>query len=191
MFTALLEKIALALDEAGIPYMIIGGQAVLLYGEPRLTKDIDITLGVGLDRLADVLTLAEKAGLSPLVSPDKFTRQTMVLPCEEPATGIRVDFVFSFSPYERQALDRVRTVRIGEANVRFASLEDVVIHKIIAGRPRDLEDVRAMLLKNPSVDLTYTRKWLQEFSEALSEPFLERLAEILRGIGLDTPGECR
>jgi hypothetical protein len=27
--------------------MIIGGQAVLLYGEPRLTKDIDITLGRG------------------------------------------------------------------------------------------------------------------------------------------------
>lgn len=190
MFTALLEKIALALDDAGLSYMIIGGQAVLLYGEPRLTKDIDVTLGAGLDRLADVLALAEKAGLSPLVSPDEFTRQTMVLPCEDPATGIRVDFVFSFSPYEQQALERVRRVRIGEADVRFASLEDVIVHKIIAGRPRDLEDVRAMLLKNPSVDLAYTCRWLQEFSEALSEPFLDRLSAILRRIGLDTPQEC-
>lgn len=189
MFTALLEKIALALSDAGIAYMVIGGQAVLLYGEPRLTKDIDITLGAGLDRLADVLALAEKAGLKPLVSPETFTRQTMVLPCEDPATGIRVDFVFSFSPYERQAMERVRRVRIGAADVCFASLEDVIIHKIIAGRPRDLEDVRAMLLKNPSVDLTYTRRWLREFSEALSEPFLDRFSEILRGVGTDTSHE--
>lgn len=29
--------------------MIIGGQAVLLYGEPRLTKDLDVTLGIGLE----------------------------------------------------------------------------------------------------------------------------------------------
>jgi len=29
--------------------MVIGGQAVLLYGEPRLTRDIDITLGIGVE----------------------------------------------------------------------------------------------------------------------------------------------
>ena len=52
MLESLLEKTAAALENAAIPYMIIGGQAVLVYGEPRLTKDIDITLGVGLDRLA-------------------------------------------------------------------------------------------------------------------------------------------
>jgi hypothetical protein len=35
MFESLLERIALTLEQAHIPYMIIGGQAVLLYGEPR------------------------------------------------------------------------------------------------------------------------------------------------------------
>ncbi len=89
MFTALLEKIALALDEAGIAYMVIGGQAVLLYGEPRLTKDIDITLGAGLDRLSDVLALAETAGLKPLVSPDKFTRQIATFASLGSAPGCR------------------------------------------------------------------------------------------------------
>ncbi len=33
--------------KAAIPYMVIGEQAVLLYGEPHLTKDIDITVGIG------------------------------------------------------------------------------------------------------------------------------------------------
>lgn len=51
MFEELLKRIAAALDAAGIPYMIIGGQAVLLYGEPRLTRDIDLTLGIGPDEV--------------------------------------------------------------------------------------------------------------------------------------------
>ena len=53
MFDSLLEKVALALAGEGLPYMVIGGQAVLLHGEPRLTKDVDITLAAGLDELTD------------------------------------------------------------------------------------------------------------------------------------------
>ena len=55
MFEKVLEKIALALDEGRIRYMIIGGQAVLLHGEPRLTRDIDIILGVTVEKLDVVL----------------------------------------------------------------------------------------------------------------------------------------
>ncbi|NLF09683.1 MAG: nucleotidyltransferase family protein, partial [Pirellulaceae bacterium] len=50
MFEKLLKRIAVALNDAGLPYMIFGGQAVLLYGEPRLTRDIDISLGVDTSR---------------------------------------------------------------------------------------------------------------------------------------------
>ena len=48
MFKTLLTTISRELGKAGLPYMIIGGQAVLLYGTPRLTNDIDITLGVSV-----------------------------------------------------------------------------------------------------------------------------------------------
>ena len=67
MFDSLLEKVALALDSERLPYMVIGGQAVLLHGEPRLTKDVDITLAAGLDELDTVLRSAKEAGLEPLV----------------------------------------------------------------------------------------------------------------------------
>lgn len=46
MFERLLERLAGSLDRHKIPYMVIGGQAVLVYGEPRLTRDIDVTVGV-------------------------------------------------------------------------------------------------------------------------------------------------
>jgi hypothetical protein len=42
----LIRKVAERLDADKIPYMVIGGQAVLAYGRPRLTRDIDITLGI-------------------------------------------------------------------------------------------------------------------------------------------------
>src|SRR2546427_1323071 len=126
MFERLLERLGGALERIGIPYMVIGGQAVLLYGEPRLTKDIDITLGTDLDRLADVLRLVRSIDLNPLVDPDTFTKQTMVLPCADPGTGIRVDLIFSFSPYEQQAMTRVRKVKVGGTGVRFASVEDLI-----------------------------------------------------------------
>jgi hypothetical protein len=51
MFKELLVSIARKFKENNIPYIIIGGQAVLLYGEPRITKDIDITIGMNIDKV--------------------------------------------------------------------------------------------------------------------------------------------
>ena len=179
MFKKLLKKIALELERRGIPYMVIGGQAVLLYGEPRLTRDIDITLGISTEKLDRLLEMIEVVPLEPLVDPLDFTLQTMVLPCRNRENNIRVDFIFSFSPYERQAIERARFVEIAGTLVSFASAEDLVIHKVFAGRPRDMEDVKSVLIKNPDVDFTYIRHWLKELSETTSEPFLDRFEDLL------------
>ena len=181
MFIRLLEAIGLGLEERQIPYMIIGGQAVLIYGEPRLTRDIDVTLGVGPERLADIVAFASASAWRLLVeSPYDFVQRTMVLPCLDPESSIRIDFIFSHSPYEHQAMERVRRVAIGKAAVRFASAEDVIVHTIIAGRPRDMEDVRTMLLKNADLDREYIRSWLTEFDRSLGESYLPKFEELAR-----------
>ena len=182
MLESLFERIATALQEAGLPYVIIGGHAVLLYGEPRLTKDIDIAIGAGLDRLSEVLAAALAAGLKPLVDPETFTRETLVLPCSDPESGLRVDLILSFSPFERLAISRARIVRIGRAELHFASLEDLLIHKLIAGRARDMEDAKSVLLKNPNADMSYIRHWLGEFSAATGEDYVGRLETVLKEI---------
>jgi hypothetical protein len=179
MFQEILEKLALALDTRQIPYMIIGGQAVLLYGEPRLTKDIDLTLGRSADGVGEILELAGQLSWNVLVEhPVEFVRDTLVLPCQDPSSGIRLDFIFSFSDYEQQALKRTRQVPIGRAQVRFASPEDVVIHKMIAARPRDLDDVENLLTKNRDLDVDYIRKWLGQFEQTLSQSLLMRFDDL-------------
>jgi hypothetical protein len=182
MFEKLLSKIGLCLDKHSLPYMIIGGQAVLLYGEPRLTRDIDITLGVNVDHLDRLLSAVHELSLKPLPQNiESFVGETMVLPTLDKHTGIRVDFIFSYTPFETNAIQRAKTVIILGQNVAFASPEDLIIHKIFAGRPRDFEDIRMILMKNPNLDISYIRKWLKKFDQShKTEEFLKNFEEIYK-----------
>ena len=176
----LLKNLALSLDKEKIPYMIIGGQAVLVYGEPRLTRDVDLTLGVTPDEFSRIVKVIKALNLQILVEDaEDFVRRTWVLPTLHPLSGLRVDFIFSWTPYEQQALERARKIEVEGYPVRFASPEDVIIHKILAGRPRDLEDVRSILRKQ-SIDVDYIRKWLRQFEEALNAPLLAIFEKILQ-----------
>lgn len=182
MFEEILSRIGASLSRHSLPYMIIGGQAVLLYGEPRLTRDIDITLGVNTDRIDELLTVVQELSLKPLPKDiESFVRQTMVLPALDETIGIRVDFIFSFTPYETEAIKRAKKLTIMEQEVYFASPEDVIIHKIFAGRPRDIEDVRTIVLKNPDIDIQYIQDWLKEFDASSDEKkdFLKTFEEII------------
>lgn len=153
----------------------------MLYGEPRLTRDIDITLGVNTDHINKLLTILQEISLTPLPKDiESFVRQTMVLPSLDEATGIRVDLIFSFTPYEIEAINRARKIIILGQEVCFASAEDVIIHKIFAGRPRDIEDVRIIILKNPEIDTRYIKNWLKEFDMSSdNRVFLKTFEEVL------------
>jgi predicted nucleotidyltransferase len=101
----------------------------------------------------------------------------MVLPALDEHTGIRIDFIFSYTPYETGAINRAKKVKIMGEEVNIASPEDLIIHKIFAGRPRDIEDVRTVLLKNPDVDIQYIRGWLKEFNKSSEQKGLLKTFE--------------
>jgi hypothetical protein len=176
----LLAALTAELGARQLPFMLIGGQAVLLHGSPRLTEDIDITLGVEPDALPVLLKACTALGLTSLpVSVVEFVAETFVLPVRHEATRLRVDFIFSSTLYERQAIARAHPVSIGGALVPFAAPEDLIIHKLFAGRPRDLEDVRGVVRrKGHALDWRYVERWAREFAsvpgrEGLPEAVLE------------------
>jgi len=180
-----LARVATALNDADIPYMVINGQAVIHYGEPRFTRDIDLTVGIAPDELPRVLPLLLKTGFRPNVDDaQQFVDQTHVLPLLDEAGRLRADVSFTDSSYEVQAIARGTDVPVKDVLVRFVSVEDLLIHKLIAGRPIDLVDVKTVLLKNPDVDLADIRHWLSQFAEALDLPLLERLDRSLSDTGL-------
>lgn len=181
MYQTLLARLGNALDEAAIPYMVIGGQAVLLHGNPRLTRDIDITLGMDASGLPRLREVTERLGLSS-AAPDAedFVRRTNVYPVSDPATSVRIDLVFSFTPYETEAIRRAIGVTLEGVTVRFASVEDLIIHKLVSGRPRDIEDVNGLLLRHPVLDEQYLERWLRSFRGVVPDDLVEQL-KTLRG----------
>lgn len=178
---SLIKRIARELGKNEIDYMIIGGQAVMIYGEPRLTKDIDITIGAKIDRLKDILKIAKKLRLKVLPrEPYRFAKETMVLPLLDEKTGLRVDLIFSFSKYVREALKRVNKVEISDVYVNYVSVEDLIIHKIISGRERDIEDLKIIIRKNKNIDEKYILRWLSEFEKIMNKN-LKKIFIKLRG----------
>jgi hypothetical protein len=70
-------------------------------------------------------------------------------------------------------------VRLGNTDVRFCSAEDLLVHKLFAGRPRDIEDALSVLAKNAGLDLGYVRARLRDFSAAIDADLTERLEALL------------
>lgn len=165
MFKKLIVSIAGTFKENQIPYIILGGQAVLLYGEPRLTKDIDITIGLNIDAADMIVRILEKIGIIPIPKDfHQFVKKTMVLPLINKESEIRIDIIFSFSDFEKLAIKRANIIRIENTDVNYVSLEDLIIFKVLSGRERDLEDVRLILIKNAEVDLKYIKEKLKDLS---------------------------
>ncbi|MFQ5678771.1 MAG: nucleotidyl transferase AbiEii/AbiGii toxin family protein [Gemmatimonadota bacterium] len=182
-FEALLARLARELRARQLGFMLIGGQAVLLHGRPRLTEDIDLTLAVGPEDLARVLEACRNLDLQPLPADvESFVRETFVLPAAEPVTGIRIDFIFSTIPYERAAIARAVRVRLRGVEVPFATAEDLLLHKLFAGRPRDLEDAATIVRRQrEKLDWQYLERWVGEFATVPGREGLPDLLRALRG----------
>ncbi len=55
----------------------------------------------------------------------------------------------------------------------------MIIHKCVAGHPRDLEDVKGILLRQRELDLDYIRRWLREFEGLVQGSPLKEFEKIL------------
>jgi hypothetical protein len=159
--------LATFLDAARVPYMIIGGMANIVWGEPRATIDIDVTVWVP-ER--EVPTFVGQLGESYRIlidAPLPFIAATRVLPVET-ASGVRIDVILGLLPFEQEAIDRARPVEVAGAVVRFCTPEDLVLMKIISDRERDLTDARAVLARRgDDLDLDYLEPRIIELARLL------------------------
>lgn len=177
----LLGRLGRVLREHRLPYMIIGGQAVNYHGHVRGTDDIDITLDATPESLPVLLAAIDMAKLKVLVDdPESFVCRTYLLFCSDPETGMKIDFVFSATPYEHQAIERAARVPIAGEQVCYATVEDILIHKFVAGRPIDMDDTVALVERHPSIDVGYVSRWLKQFEVVVEKPLDSEFQNIWR-----------
>ena len=161
---------ARVLEDGRIPYMVIGGMANLIWGVPRTTIDVDVTVWVAdrdlpafLERLRPVFRLLP-------ADPVAFARDTRVIPSET-EEGVRVEFILGQLPFEEQAIRRAVGQPMGGMTVRFCTAEDLVAHKIVSQRTRDREDVRGVLqVRKDRLDRAYLDKLVRDLADGLEQP---------------------
>lgn len=147
-----------------------------------MTADVDVTVDLAQ---TDTLTLVDDLSRSgfalrfPLG--EDFLREARLLPLVHLPTAMPIDLVIASSPLHREFLERSRPVDIGGVRVPMISPEDLVVTKVLAGRPKDLEDLRGVLLEQPGLDLDRVRELLGELEAALGEDkLLRRLERAIR-----------
>lgn len=165
-----LAAVADGLRRSGLRWYVFGAQAVIAYGRPRLTADLDVTVAAAPEQVAELLASFEAAGLRLRVAPsDDFVKRTRVLPFVHEETELPVDVVLAGPGLEEEFLAAARELDLAGVTVPVISPEDLVVTKILAGRPKDLEDVHGVLREQlPTLDLERCRRFLSLLEQALS-----------------------
>ena len=81
-----------------------------------------------------------------------------------------VDLIFAALPYEDEAISRAKAIEVKTGVVRICSPEDLILHKIVAQRPRDHEDVEGIFrYRHAELDYAYLDPRVEELADALSD----------------------
>jgi hypothetical protein len=157
------------LDAANIPSMVIGGVAASVLGRPRLTQDVDALAILPEGDWASAISTAARHGILPRIeSPLEFARRSRVLLMSHVESGIDIDVTIGGLLFEQAAIDNCNIHDIGGLRVRLPRVEDLLIMKAVARRPKDLQDIEGLLAAHPEADVATVRQWVSEFATALS-----------------------
>jgi hypothetical protein len=167
-------------DKRGWRCCFIGGLAVQRWGEPRMTRDADLTLLTGFG--------TEEAFIDPLLDTFEgrrddaraFALKHRVLLARHP-NNTPFDIALGALPFEEDSVLRSSLWNIGEGELRTCSADDLVIHKVFAGRDQDWLDVHGILVRSgQGLDLNLIEcelKPLLELKNSLSN--LDKLYQLI------------
>ena len=165
----LLKALAAVLDRWGRWYLF-GAQAVVAYGVPRFSADVDVTVKLEPEDPERFIRDMEAGGFQPRIDDPDFVRRTRVMPFVHVATGMPLDVVLAGSGLEDEFLTRATATDIAGTRVPLIDLDDLLIAKILAGRPKDMEDARTLWrLHGSRVDRRRIRRLLRLLEEALGQ----------------------
>lgn len=160
-YRAVLGAVINGLEAQHISYMIVGGLAAAYHGIPRATFDVDLVVAIDGKNLEPLVRTLRRLGFDlRLTLAKELLRIGNCIPTWRPK-GPRLDIWLMRSDYDRVAFARRQRVGLWPGQQAWvASVEDLVLSKLIAGRTRDLEDVIGVLeVQRKRLDWTYLQPW--------------------------------
>lgn len=171
-FVGLLEKLS-------VRYAIMGGLAVRVHALPRPTFDVDFTVALSREALADLYKEAENLGFSiPVGQLSGWVDQVRGLPVVKlqlilSDRIIDLDMFLAETPFQRQLLERRQRYSAEGWDGWFVTPEDLVLLKLLADCPKDHADIADILFVQTVLDEEYMRKWAIRLG--ISDPLADAL----------------
>jgi hypothetical protein len=140
------EIVTAVCDYLGIQWAVAGALAAMRYRvDERPTNDVD-------------LLVSDDAGLIEALVAEGFDVRPYddagaVYLIRATKTACAVDLMIPVTEYQELALQRSQD--------HVLTAEDVIVHKLIAGRPRDLSDIESILASGIELDETYIEHWAE------------------------------
>jgi len=158
------------LDRLGLSYFVTGSVASMVYGEPRMTHDVDLVLALGDGQVAELLrAFPEETFYRP---PADVIRIELRRPAHghfnliHHDTGFKADvYLIGRDPLHQWAMSRRRRIGAGAGTFWVAPPEYVIVRKLEyfreGGSTKHLRDVAAMtLLSGDELDTSALQEWI-------------------------------
>lgn len=176
------KRVQVFLDARNWRSCVIGGIAVQRWGEPRLTRDVDVTLltGIGGEEIyVDEILRHFKSRVAD-AREFSLTRRVMLLAAED---GTEIDLALGGLPFEENAVGRASDFEFFPGmTLRTCSAEDLVVMKAFAGRERDWGDVKGIIARQEKLNWTMIYAELTPLCELKEAPeILTQLERLQKG----------
>jgi hypothetical protein len=160
-----------------ISYALVGGMAASLRGQPRVTADVDMVILADVSQALSLAGTLEASKFQPLFADvAEVVERSFILPLRHRATSVKLDLALGLSGFEQQAVARAEALEVAGSTVFVVTAEDLLIMKVLAGRPQDEKDARAIVTaQERHLDWDYCHAVAKALGEALGQDLVRSL----------------
>ncbi|MBU4223450.1 MAG: nucleotidyltransferase [Euryarchaeota archaeon] len=156
----ILDTVCKFLNKNSIDYVIVGGFAVLFYGNPRTTMDIDYVIQLEDDNIPVLVKFLQENGFHA----DEYDMRAALkekshCTVEDKETMFRLDIKGVYTEMDERALRNKRMIDFNDIAIWIASPEDTIVNKLVFSREQDIKDALGILVRQyDTLDMDYLEK---------------------------------
>jgi predicted nucleotidyltransferase len=131
------------LNSNNVEYLLIGGWAVSIYGNPRLTKDIDFLISSKYENIDKLKKALDDFGAPP-IDIEKYKKEEDSV-IRMGVSPIQIDIIKQAAGIiMEECYKRKEVIYLDDIEINIISIKDLIINKIAAGRDQDITDANIL-----------------------------------------------